>query len=422
MTITSETTKSTLYSGNGVTTAFASGFKILSNPETGEAEVEVYQLEDDVESLVSSADYTVTGADLDAGGTITFDTAPATGVDIIIKSAVSKTQDSDLRNQGASFRETYEQMVDRAVRMVQEQQEELDRTLKVTITSGEDGSSVAPEDGKVLGWDGTSLTNLAPNDGAYLSVSPFMETVLDDTTASAALTTLGVSSFAQTVLDDANAAAARTTLGLDLLTPPFFDTTIILKGSSDSTKQVRFEADGLTTATTRVVTVPDADGTIAYLASPTFTGTPAAPTAAVGTSTTQLATTAFVNAAHTVTTNSLGADVTLANTSTYYDGPSCAQGTTGTFLATGTVTVKDLGAANAVFYCKLWDGTTVIDSAVVTASVSNSGVPCTLSGVLASPAANIKISVRDTSNTNGRIVFNDSGNSKDSTLTVVRIA
>lgn len=38
------------------------------------------------------------------------------------------------------------------------------------------------------------------------------------------------------------------------------------------------------------------DATFAPLASPTFTGTPAAPTAAVGTSTTQVATTAFVNA------------------------------------------------------------------------------------------------------------------------------
>lgn len=38
------------------------------------------------------------------------------------------------------------------------------------------------------------------------------------------------------------------------------------------------------------------DGSIARLASPTFTGTPAAPTAALGTNTTQLATTAFVRA------------------------------------------------------------------------------------------------------------------------------
>ena len=43
-------------------------------------------------------------------------------------------------------------------------------------------------------------------------------------------------------------------------------------------------------------TFPNASGTFALLASPAFTGTPAAPTAAVGTNTTQLATTAFVTA------------------------------------------------------------------------------------------------------------------------------
>jgi hypothetical protein len=44
-----------------------------------------------------------------------------------------------------------------------------------------------------------------------------------------------------------------------------------------------------------------AGGVVAPLASPTFTGTPAAPTAAPGTNTTQLATTAFVQAARTAT-------------------------------------------------------------------------------------------------------------------------
>lgn len=44
---------------------------------------------------------------------------------------------------------------------------------------------------------------------------------------------------------------------------PFVDTYPVVVGSSDSTKKVRFEVDGLTTATTRVITVPDVDFTIA---------------------------------------------------------------------------------------------------------------------------------------------------------------
>jgi hypothetical protein len=44
---------------------------------------------------------------------------------------------------------------------------------------------------------------------------------------------------------------------------PVADTTGIAKGSVDATKIVRFEVDGLTAGTTRVLTVPDADITIA---------------------------------------------------------------------------------------------------------------------------------------------------------------
>ena len=46
-------------------------------------------------------------------------------------------------------------------------------------------------------------------------------------------------------------------------TPPFVDTTNIIKGSVDATKLLRFEVDGLTTATTRVWTAQDANITVA---------------------------------------------------------------------------------------------------------------------------------------------------------------
>lgn len=47
---------------------------------------------------------------------------------------------------------------------------------------------------------------------------------------------------------------------------PFVDTTAIVKGSADATKLLRFEVDGFTTATTRVMTPPNYDGTLATLA------------------------------------------------------------------------------------------------------------------------------------------------------------
>jgi Protein of unknown function (DUF2793) len=46
-------------------------------------------------------------------------------------------------------------------------------------------------------------------------------------------------------------------------TPPFADTTAIIKGSATSSKQARFEVDGLTASTTRVLTVQNKDYTLA---------------------------------------------------------------------------------------------------------------------------------------------------------------
>lgn len=45
--------------------------------------------------------------------------------------------------------------------------------------------------------------------------------------------------------------------------PPFTDTNTLIKGSADATKLLRFEVDGFTTGTTRVLTPPNADITLA---------------------------------------------------------------------------------------------------------------------------------------------------------------
>lgn len=58
------------------------------------------------------------------------------------------------------------------------------------------------------------------------------------------------------------------TVSLGLLSPtggvlyPYSDSMAVVAGSSDATKKIRFEVDGLTTATTRVITVPDASFTM----------------------------------------------------------------------------------------------------------------------------------------------------------------
>jgi hypothetical protein len=119
-------------------------------------------------------------------------------------------------------------------------------------------------------------------------------------------------------------------------------------------------------------------------------------------------------------TNVLGADVALNNTANYFDGPSMAQGTSGTWFASGQVEVIDTGGP-ADIVCKLWDGTTVIASGEHNTNLANIERTMHLAGYLASPAGNIRISCRDITATTGLIRFNQSGNSKDSSIFGMRI-
>lgn len=121
-----------------------------------------------------------------------------------------------------------------------------------------------------------------------------------------------------------------------------------------------------------------------------------------------------------VLTNSLSGDVAVGNGS-YTDGPSVAQGSTGLWWASGTVTFNDTSGNGQQVLCKLWDGATVIASTLArTVTSGQSQAFCSLSGYLASPAGNIRISAQ-TSNGTTSFKNNISGAGKDSTISVVRL-
>lgn len=168
---------------------------------------------------------------------------------------------------------------------------------------------------------------------------------------------------------------------------PFLDTHPIAEGSSDATKKARLEVDGLTTATTRVITVPDRDLTLNNLSA---------------------------------ITASLSGDVALNNTGTYFTGPTVAQGTVGTWFASGTVTLQDTAGA-ASFFVQLTDGTTTFGSTTVNSAGVGAITTASVSGVKANPAGNIRIMVKDVSSTSGKILFNQTSLNLDATVTAIRV-
>lgn len=120
-------------------------------------------------------------------------------------------------------------------------------------------------------------------------------------------------------------------------------------------------------------------------------------------------------------TASLGADVNLNNTANYFDGPSIAQGAVGTWFVVAKACFRDSAGAS-FFLAKLWDGTTVIDSAEFASAAANAEMSATLCGFISAPVGNLRLSGRDVTSTNGKMFFNATGLSKDSTITAIRIA
>jgi hypothetical protein len=121
--------------------------------------------------------------------------------------------------------------------------------------------------------------------------------------------------------------------------------------------------------------------------------------------------------------NFLAAPVALNNTATWFDGPSMAQGTVGTWWVSGQVSVKSTDAGWTTVRCKLWDGTTVIaDGEVSYLSGTMELATLTLSGWITNPAANIRISCRDTVGTNGTISADSiAAGGKDSSIYGIRV-
>lgn len=126
------------------------------------------------------------------------------------------TQLRDMVKNGTLSLETLETIVDEIYLHLQDLDYKTDRAVVVPIhdeTVDMEGQTKSDRASKVQAFnsDGEPIAvEITYNAGL---VTAFAETLLDDTTAGAMLTTLGVSAFIQTLLNDADAATARTTLG-----------------------------------------------------------------------------------------------------------------------------------------------------------------------------------------------------------------
>lgn len=221
MTISTYTPKQS--TANGTAVDFVYDFKIWEATD-----IKVVVADDDGVETVKSygIDYTVSGVGEDTGGTVTFVTAPTSGYIVTISSNVPTTQETEFPSTGPFLQAEVESALDKNVRMMQQVKEQVDRSLKVPLTSqganteidmtplsvirinadGDGFESVTPEQASLSGTFTPDLGNMLVGDGSTwasstptevktslgLTVGTDVQAYDADLTAIAALTDAGL--------------------------------------------------------------------------------------------------------------------------------------------------------------------------------------------------------------------------------------
>lgn len=150
---------------NGINTTVEVTFKFYSNTDLVVSSVDASGNET---NYALTTDYTVTGGS-GAVGQVVFGIAPASGRTVYVVSNVPTLQDLDLVKDNALNPTALETALDKAVVMIQDREERLDRAILSTPASGISGIVIGDKvASNLLQWsaDGTTITSIDPDDVA----------------------------------------------------------------------------------------------------------------------------------------------------------------------------------------------------------------------------------------------------------------
>jgi hypothetical protein len=156
------------YSGDGTQTVFPYTFKI-----NAEADIQVIiRASNGTETVKTlTTHYSVSGVGSASGGNVTMVTAPSATETIVIRRDTTQTQTVDLVENDPFTAETVEGAFDKSVAIVQELQEEVDRSIKLsrtnTMTSTEFTVDAATRANKILAFDANGEIAVTQELGTY---------------------------------------------------------------------------------------------------------------------------------------------------------------------------------------------------------------------------------------------------------------
>ena len=179
MTINSTTRKTNALVGNGNTATYPFAFKVFTDADVVVKKLEVSTSIETTLTLGASNDYIVTlNSDQNGnpGGSITLKQGGnnfnlPSGFQLVITSALEPLQGTDLTNQGGFYPEVINDALDKAVILHQQQQDEIDRSIKFSLTntigSLEITENAANRANKVLGFDNLGEFEILKELGTY---------------------------------------------------------------------------------------------------------------------------------------------------------------------------------------------------------------------------------------------------------------
>jgi hypothetical protein len=169
MTISSTTVKNS-YLGNGTLDTFNYTFKVFADSDL-EVIIRDASATETVKTLTTH--YTVTGAGSASGGTIVFTAGniPTSTETVVIRRAIPQTQAIDYIANDAFPAESHEEGLDRAMMAVQQLQEEVNRSIKLSRTNTMNSTEFTIGDtdraGKVFGFDASGELTVAQELGTF---------------------------------------------------------------------------------------------------------------------------------------------------------------------------------------------------------------------------------------------------------------
>jgi len=170
MTISSTTVKNS-YSGNGTLDTFNYTFKIFADTDL-QVIIRDATATETVKTLTTH--YTVTGAGSASGGTIVFTAGniPSATETVVIRRAVPQTQAIDYIANDPFPAESHEEGLDRSMMTLQQLQEEVDRSIKLsrtnTMTSTEFAVGATNRANKILAFDTNGEISVTQELGTFV--------------------------------------------------------------------------------------------------------------------------------------------------------------------------------------------------------------------------------------------------------------